>query len=66
MRIIKPDAKFIILERPGKRLRRFNIEDTIEITDNEWDEIWIEYERESTGQGFAKYLHELIELRRCK
>ena len=38
--------------------------DLMEITDEEWDEIWLGYEQESIGQGFSKYLRELILLAR--
>ena len=37
--------------------------DTIEITDKELDDIWVDYEQESRGQGFSKYFKQLIELK---
>jgi hypothetical protein len=71
MRIIPDGILFIIQERRGRRLRRYNIEDTIEITDAEWDRIGRAYKNKCQDAlflrmepvDFSKYLNELIKLK---
>jgi hypothetical protein len=66
MRIIPDDVKAVKRTRSGSPENEpenaYWESDTIEITDAEWDEIWLDYEQESKGQGFGKYLRDLISL----
>lgn len=41
IRIVKPGAQLIIIEKPGRRIRRYSLEDTIEVDTDEFRK-WFE------------------------
>jgi hypothetical protein len=76
VRIVPDNAKFGLRDKTKVGFFKsyeptFDIKDTIEITDDEWDEIYEGYDeptqwqrRFNTGLSFAQYLRELLKLKR--
>jgi hypothetical protein len=70
MRIIPDDAELLSLDGMIRTIDCYDIVDTIEITDDEWDEIYEAYDypemwdtRLERTYTFAQYLRQLISLK---